>query len=86
MACQKRQARFQESLIKNFSLLSPAQSRASFLSQPKTYCPYETLTPPHKGLNQIYETTSTQHLKPNETFFSFAVNVSQPKWNAGPSG
>lgn len=46
----------------------------------------ETLMPPHKGLNQIYETSSTRHLEPIEAFFSFAVIVSQPKWIASPSG
>ena len=46
----------------------------------------ETLMPPHKGLNQIYETASIRHLEPNKTFFSFAVIVSQPEWIASPSG
>lgn len=42
--------------------------------------------PPHKGFNQIYETTNIRHLEPNETFFSFTVIVSQPTLIAGPSG
>ena len=46
----------------------------------------ETLMPPHKGLNQIYETSRIRHLEPIEAFFSFAVIVSQPKWIASPSG
>ena len=70
----------------HLSLFQPGLMPGFFFGSTQNIQVDETVMPPHKGLNQNYETTSIRHLEPNETFFSFAVIVSQADWIASPSG